>query len=234
LSTSGQLKSCVDCVNGGLIKPLKLLFLYCIALSLNAQSKTVLLIGDSQSVGPFGRKLDSLLRQNGFQVATYASCGSTLLHWQTGKKTNCGLFIRGLDGKITEKSSAPTPLLKDLLIRIKPQVVIFEFGGNYVSYKSDVAIQKEIKKVIMESKSLVERCVWVTHPNARNNSLQRIKLWKTIEDVVKPTCEIFLSQLITSYPENGGDGVHFSFKEGIPIAENWATKVFEAFFRNNL
>ena len=48
-----------------------------------------------------------------------------------------------------------------------------------------------------------------------------------IKGTVEPTCEFFDSTQVTDYPLIGGDGTHYSFPVGIPIANSWAEKAFE-------
>lgn len=90
----------------------------------------VLILGDSHTVGPFGQKLDELLRQEGARVATYASCGSTAKWWYTGQKTTCGYFEKDLEGKVTEATQYATPLFPDLLKTLNPDHIIIALGTN--------------------------------------------------------------------------------------------------------
>ena len=57
------------------------------AFAAPARAATALFIGDSHAAGPFGEKLDALLRgAPGMRAATYASCGSIALWWTTAKR----------------------------------------------------------------------------------------------------------------------------------------------------
>ncbi len=69
-----------------------------------AAAGTGLFVGDSHSVGPFGWRLDGLLRKAGRKTATYASCGSIEQWWVTGKPTPCGYFFRDLKREYRKRS----------------------------------------------------------------------------------------------------------------------------------
>lgn len=197
-----------------------------------AQAATVLFIGDSHAVGPFGWYLDQHLRDAQHQVATYASCGSIPRWWTSGQKTTCGYFSRDLQGTKTQLNSAPTPLLDNLLSEIKPDVVVMEFGGNYVKTPSDDFVIKDIKAIVTKVKSSGASCFWITNPDTRNFREHIPRILRLIKEAVGEDCPIFESYKVTRYPETGGDGVHYWNPKGLPIAKEWALKAFEAFQTN--
>ena len=51
--------------------------------------------------------------------------------------------------------------------------------------------------------------------------------------IIGNDCRIFESHTATQYPATGGDGIHYWFKEGTPVAQNWAKEVFADFMRGN-
>ncbi len=199
--------------------------LFCI----NAAAQSVLFIGDSHSVGPFGKKLDFLLRENGFAVETYASCGSIAQWWVTGKPTNCGYFFKNFEGKTSFGLKADTPILAKLLEKNKPAFVIVELGANYASVLSDDMAIEDMSAMAKSIKATGAKCFWLTKPDSRKNSFDIPRVLALTQKAVSPYCDIFDSTKVTEYPEKGGDGIHYSFKEGIPIAENWAKEVFKWF-----
>ena len=205
----------------------KLLFLS--LLTFNLQAATVLFVGDSHSVGPFGWTLDQNLRSGGHQVATYASCGSIPKWWSTGQKTPCGFFSRDLKGTKIQLSQAPTPIMDELLADIKPDVVVMEFGGNYLNTPSDEFVKKDIRSFITKIKATGAACFWITNPDTRNNRAAIPRILGLIKEAVGNDCPIFESHLVTRYPETGGDGIHYWNTLGTPIAKSWANKAFEAF-----
>jgi len=190
----------------------------------------VMLIGDSHSVGPFGRHLDFLLRKEGYIVHTAASCGSTLKNWITGKSTNCGFFSKNIKGEVIEYNTGQTPLLKNIFDEVKPNILLIEMGANYQYYTFEKQIQEEIRSVLKFYAPMVDRCIWVTHPDSRKYPEQRLKLALLISETVLPFCEVFHSYEVTKYPSKGGDGIHYSFSTAVPIAKNWANLVFEKYF----
>ena len=195
----------------------------------NLQAATVLFVGDSHSVGPFGWALDQNLRDAGHQVATYASCGSIPKWWITGQKTPCGFFSRDLKGTKVQVTQNPTPIMDTLLADIKPEVVVMEFGGNYVNMPSDEFVKKDIRSFIAKIKATGAACFWITNPDSRTYRAEMPRVLKLIKEAVGNECPLFESQLVTRYPETGGDGIHYWNTLGTPIAKSWAKKAFEAF-----
>lgn len=186
---------------------------------------TVLIIGDSHLVGPFGWHLDQLLRNDGHQVATYASCGSTAQWWFSGNKTGCGYYQRGLDGEVKRTNIHPTPLVKELLKEVKPNVVIVELGSNYVKNKNDESVVNEMRALARTVRDNSSTCYWLTPPDMRLYRTETRRLNSLIEKSVSEYCSIFYSDEVTAYPEEGGDGVHYWFPAGTPIANEWAEAV---------
>lgn len=195
-------------------------------------SGTVLLLGDSHSVGPFGQTLDKELRGRGLRTATYASCGSIAQHWETGKETTCGYFSKTLDGKITQLPRAKTPALESLLKEVRPDYVIVELVTNYALLPSDSFAIKDMKKLVEKIKISGAKCFWVGAPDMRRfrNELPRFR--RLVEEAVGSDCEIFDSETVTNYPASGGDGIHYWSAAGTPIAQSWAREVASWFEKN--
>jgi hypothetical protein len=194
---------------------------------LPASAGTVLFIGDSHSVGPFGWEVDALLREAGHKTATYASCGSIAAWWVTGKATPCGYFFRGPDGRTEKGQKGPTPIFADLLAAVKPGAVIVELGANYAGNPSDEFAIKDMSALADRIKASGAACFWVTKPDSRKNHDQIPRILELTYKAVSDKCEVFDSTKVTKYPASGGDGVHYWFKEGLPIANAWARRVFE-------
>ena len=205
------------------------ILLFILGLTTQLHASTVLFIGDSHSVGPFGWAFDQHLRDAGHTVGTYASCGSIPRWWFTGQKTTCGYFSRDLKGEKLQSKEAQTPLINNLLQEMKPDVVVMEFGGNYVKTPSDDFVISDIKKIVTHVKSTGAQCFWITNPDTRNFRSELPRIVSLIKTAVGNDCPIFESQLVTRYPETGGDGVHYWNTLGTPIAKAWALKAFETF-----
>jgi hypothetical protein len=196
------------------------------ALAAPACAGTVLYVGDSHSVGPFGWKLDELLRGAGQNTATYASCGSIAQWWVTGKPTPCGYFFRDLAGKTEKGVKGPTPIFTDLLAKVKPEVVVVELGANYAGMPSDEFAIKDMGAMAAEIKAAGAACFWVTKPDSRNRT-DIPRILSLTNKAVAGNCQVFDSTKVTQYPATGGDGIHYWNKEGTPIANAWAQHVFD-------
>ena len=205
------------------------IFFLLLLISSNLSAATILFIGDSHSVGPFGWTFDQNLRDGGHQVASYASCGSYPRWWTNSQTTSCGFFSRNLNGTIVQIQQSPTPLMDDLLSEIKPDVVVMEFGGNYVTTPNDDFVVNDIKAFIAKIKATGAACFWITNPDTRNNRVHIPRILGLIKKGVGNDCPIFESHLVTRYPDTGGDGTHYWNGFGTSIAIAWANKAFEAF-----
>ncbi|MFL5785474.1 MAG: hypothetical protein ACJ76H_12725 [Bacteriovoracaceae bacterium] len=190
---------------------------------------TILFIGDSHSVGPFGQKLDELLRNDGARVATYASCGSIARWWFTGQKTTCGYFEKTLEGKVTQATTAVTPIFTQLLNDVHPDHVIIEFGTNYVKEESDEVAIKDMTKLKEEIIRSGADCFWVLPPDMRKFRDDIPRLDRLVKTAIGETCRYFESASVTHYPATGGDGIHYWSPEGTPLARQWAKDAFTAF-----
>lgn len=186
---------------------------------------TVLIIGDSHSVGPFGWYLDKNLRNEGLNVATYASCGSIPNWWVTGKRTPCGFYSNDLRGQVTQTQKFPTPILANLLHEMRPDVVLVELGANFVNIPDDKYAINDLKAMVKNIKNSGSRCYWIGPPDSRKYRTERPRIYRLVNEAVGSDCPIFDSLSVTSYPDVGGDGVHYWFKEGMPIAKKWADAV---------
>jgi len=192
-----------------------------------ASAGTVLFVGDSHSVGPFGWKLDELLRGAGHRTASYASCGSIAQWWVTGKPTPCGYFFRDLEGVTSKGKAGPTPVFTQLLEQVRPDTVIVELGANYANMPSDEFAVKDMAAMADEIRAAGASCFWVSKPDSRKGHENIPRILELTRKAVLDKCEFFDSSLATTYPETGGDGVHYWFKEGLPIAGTWAQSVFD-------
>jgi len=204
-----------------------MVFAVLMTLGVTARAGTVLFVGDSHSVGPFGWKLDELLRAGGRQAASYASCGSIAQWWVSGKPTPCGYFFRDLEGRTEKGTKGPTPIFTDLLARVKPDVVVVELGANYANTPSDDFAVKDMADMAAKIKAAGADCYWVTKPDSRAGHDQIPRILELTNKAVADKCKVFDSTKVTKYPATGGDGTHYWFKEGLPIANAWAQDVYD-------
>ena len=208
-------------------KLLMLVMMFMIAVP--ASASNVLFIGDSHSVGPFGWKMDELVRrESGINIGTYASCGSVFNWWETGHATSCGYFFRDIKGSTLHGTKTATPIFDNLMKEIKPQMVIVELGANYAGWTSDEAAVADMKKLVKKISDAGAKCFWISKPDARKGKENIPRILRITREAVLPYCAFFDSTLVTEYPAEGGDGVHYWNEKGRPIAENWAHEAFKA------
>ena len=209
---------------------LKFIVLLCLSLSI-AHAKSVLVIGDSHAVGPFGWEFDRLVRQQGgiSRVATYASCGSIAQWWVTGHKTPCGYWERSEAGVEVSQPTASTPIFSELLKKHQPDIVVVELSGNY-QQRSDQFSKDDMRAMVEQIRESGAQCFWITTPHTRLYPERISRLVSLVHEAVSDYCEVFESHLVTQYPERGGDGIHYWFAAGIPIAKAWAKAAVEKIF----
>lgn len=198
----------------------------------------VLFIGDSHSVGTFGKTMDTVLsslgaEQGGARVETYASCGSSPDWWFSGHETPCGYFS-DVDGKKTETAKHATPLLRELITHQDPDLIIIELGANLMGDSLDHAQTTTREMLTLVSEQLAKkpgrRCFWIGPPNGRNKTEPKFsQLYDLIKTETIGICELFDSRLVTHYPATGGDGAHYDSlgPAGRLIAKAWAQSAFD-------
>ncbi len=209
----------------------------------NAFEGRILLIGDSHTTAPyapFGSRLNSLLRTLPHaEVSFHSRCGSVAQWWYSGVSDRCGFFDQEPEGPSEEGKNQPTPLIKSMLDTFQPHLLIVELGANYMSGNDWAAYAKsDIQKLVDDIRIRKIPCLWVGQPDYRlpaNEeeaalSLQRRDaLIMAIKETVEPFCTYIDSTQMTRYPETGGDGHHYSMKEGLEIGFAWAETVFNQF-----
>lgn len=193
----------------------------------------VLHIGDSHTVGIYGREMDKLMRATGAQVATYGSAGSSPSWWLQGTTTRSGFYGRGEDGKVDSpadwKTPRQTPKLPDLLKKHQPSVIVISLGANMLGANA-ATIEKQVKDLAEVAKASGAKILWVGPPDGRESkkpTSKQTELYRHLEKVAGQYGTFIDSRPVTDYPAKGGDGVHYWGKEGSRIATNWANHVFE-------
>lgn len=192
----------------------------------------ILYIGDSHSVGSFGMQENALLRSvKGYRVATYAICGSAPLSWFLGAKTVCGYYISDIAGQEQRGWDANTPLIANLLKKYQPRFTVVQLGANMYGYPL-TQVKETSHKMAMAIVNTGSKCIWIGPPQARIQPAQELGLlFDALRAAVVPYCLLFDSRKVTSYPDTGGDGIHFDSlgESGQHMADSWALYAFYAF-----
>ena len=187
----------------------------------------VLQIGDSHSVGAFGKELDAKLRGTGAQVATYASAGATASTFVQGKSTKYGYWEKHADGSqrtVGYGQSAQTPRLDNLIAKERPGVIVVNLGANFrgSNPKGQVA---ELGQV---AKKYGIPIVWVGPPKTAKDNSNPGSLAKFDQEMAAAVAPYgtYVSSAKHTPRYSGGDGIHYGGSQGTQLAKNWAGGVF--------
>jgi lysophospholipase L1-like esterase len=195
----------------------------------------ILHIGNSHTVGTYGRELHRLLQNVGAEVNTYGSSGSGASSWLRGYTAKTTAVPPGIqitpDGSedITPSgSSYVTPLLKTLIDEHKPDIVLISLGAN-MRWMKEPAIAQDMKDFITIAKNKGAKLVWVGPPPQKDDMVDRSKYLNFNKILMKYTIPngkfILSSPFIKEYA--GTDGLHFNTPDGENIAKSWAKGVFD-------
>lgn len=192
----------------------------------------LLFIGDSHTVGPFGQKLDSLLRGLArWTVNTVGACGTSPAEWLLARESLCGYFERSYDGTV-ELTDSPhaTPKWNELLARLKPARTIVALGTNRID-APDTQLEPDLRRMISAIRASGSECVWIGPPHMRVYSRDQIENFYRMMERIRSDlpCKIVRSHDLTQYPLHIGDGIHYNGSMGAlgrELAEKWARDVF--------
>ncbi len=193
-----------------------------------AEASIILHIGDSHSVGPFGRLMDRSLRAiPGATVGLYGSCGSIARWWFTGTATPCGYLFVGKDGVQSKGTKASTPLASELLREYQPDVTIVELSANYVvGYEKSGAVA-DMRRMAQLIRASGSRCLWTSQPDSQKyrSESDRLKSW--VIEAVGDLCQIVDGSAHTRYPDGMADGVHYGGAWGEQAVAPWVDAVMQ-------
>jgi hypothetical protein len=208
----------------------------------SAQPSSVLFIGDSHSVGTFGKTLDTLLRAKPSRLTmTVASCGVSPSAFLQGLKTKCGFLSLDLNWKEKRATSARTPLIEDLIETVQPELTIVVLGANLINWattKPEYAA-KQTRELAEKITNLGSECLWVGPPNGRNKPLDKLTtLYDMLKRETKGLCRFFDSrpesvafldfEKLAKQAGKSGDGVHYDSlgSVGRTAMRMWAKEVY--------
>ena len=196
--------------------------------SSSSHAEKILFFGDSHVVGEFGTRLDELLRRNQTNsVQTYGVCGSVAKDFYRKGRTYCGYYFHQ-DGHRPKRSQAhSSPKIQDTLDAFKPDTVIIELGTNYaLSAWSRSAIISDIKPLVDQVIQSGARCFWVSMPDTRTFHSKQAKILDATKAAASSGCTFIDSTDLVTYPLHTGGGIHYNTKKTIPLAKEWAGRVF--------
>lgn len=198
----------------------------------DAPPPSVLMIGDSLSVGKFGEVVQAHLALKR-RVAAYASCGSSPEHWLAGEPaffTKCGYRQRTSDSDIFSdfvNGHAPrptrTPKLADLVRKHRPTILVVQLGTNWMDRSlSDEQMSDYLSRFVDEARAgTVEKIVWIAPPDsARLRKVQGKVHLLLRRAAARKGFDIIDSRNVTHYVtgKTGGDGIHYNSES----SEAWA------------
>ena len=188
------------------------------------QGSRLLHIGDSHSVGPFGRVLSKNLlamkeiRSLGF----YGSCGALARSYLTGWKTPCGFFALTPEGVRVDERHHRTPRIEALLEGQKPELTVVELSTNYfMEWTRDRAVQ-DMRNLALLIRSSGSRCVWVSGPDTRRFHSRQAEMLDWVKETVGSECRVVDGASLTEYPSHGGDGIHYGSRSEV---SRWVDEV---------
>ena len=142
------------------------------------ERKRILYLGDSMSMGAFGKTFDEEMREAGFDVYTFVAGGATPYYWLSRYSTitgPIGYWEKTPGGEQRESVARGVPKVESLLERYDPDVVVVQTGTNLYSTLRSKRRTKEnnVKEVECLLSHMVEaatqggrKCYWITPPAA--------------------------------------------------------------------
>ncbi|MEY2550646.1 MAG: hypothetical protein QOG12_790 [Verrucomicrobiota bacterium] len=201
----------------------------------DAPPPSILMIGDSLSVGKFGEVVQMHLALK-HRVAAYASCGSSPEHWLAGEPdfvTKCGYRQRTSDSDVftdwvNGRPPRPTrtPKLADLVRKHKPTVLVVQLGTNWMDRNlSDEQMNEYLNRLVDEARrGTVEKIVWIAPPDSSRLRKTQGRVHQILRRAAtRKNFDIIDSRNVTHYVmgKTGGDGIHYNSES----SEAWARAI---------
>jgi lysophospholipase L1-like esterase len=196
---------------------------------------SILMVGDSLSVGKFGEVVQGHLAQK-YPVAAYASCGSSPEHWVSGEPdfiTKCGyrqhtsetdVFRDFVNGKRPKPTL--TPKLSTLIRRHKPTILIVQLGTNWMDRSlSEAQMSTYLDRFVSEARrGSVQEIIWITPPDSSRLRKTQGRVHALIRQAARrDNFQLVDSREVTHYVagKTGGDGIHYNSE----ASEAWARRI---------
>lgn len=191
------------------------------------------MIGDSQTVGPFGQQIHELLiGSSHVRVKTIGAWGSSPIQWLGQHSFKGVVLVR--DGKEQPErcSKCPSPTYESIVSKEKgdsPHLTVVQLGGNMLAFDRETN-RSTIRQLIRFIHSKKSACAWVGPSQGMRDPVRYRELYDDLIQIGREeNCLIIDSRELTYYPLGAGDGVHFQFLgiEGILITRRWACGVIK-------
>jgi len=199
----------------------------------------VVYIGDSHTVGTFGREIDSMLRSAYpvWKIETYASCGSSPSWFLPGNAASghisaCGTWFHRYDPKDPARlesltAAAPTPLIGTLLAA-HPDTVIVALGANMADWNKGGIFGLDSALALARAIAAGgARCAWIGPPDAAGHmpadqaKAQVARLNDDLRRTVGGSCAYVQSR--TAYDRSWPDPMKMHYPPD--AAKAWARQV---------
>jgi hypothetical protein len=213
---------------------LGLIFIFSLLNLSPSFAQNVLIVGDSQSAGPFGEQLHLRLKNANLKVHEEAAVGSVAGSWVKGLghgKTRWDYRSISSDGKSTSRRILRLPPLGLLVENTAPNAIILQFGGNYRPYSVE-GIEADFRLALTLIEKSKAKCIVISGPDSAppHDVPVREKVIPTFQKAIGSRCAFFNSTEVTHYPKDykkyGGDGFHYNYNsESRQLARDWADKV---------
>lgn len=220
----------------------------------------VLILGDSLGLCGFGKRLDERFRKNPWVKGTftYIACGTNPLSWlkerpYTNIKTHCGFISIESNGSGRPRELQdvygmrrghvpiphPVPKLEDLLVALRPEILIMQTGTNLFDLFADhktvnsnrhgPALRSYLVPFItkaVQGSSTLRKIYWVASPTSGRVSkeIQDFVLEQTRANIGS-VANVIDSRTLVAYPYHHMEPDHEHFL-GVDM-DLWADRVFD-------
>ena len=181
--------------------------------------KTILVLGDSHSMGHFGKAIHKGLKSQypEAKVTLVAACGKGESGFLSGGYAHCGVITYKPNGRISRpKGCKKNPCteadgpecseqgcrpkkLRHYLRRLKPDLVVLQMGSNSWFKGSLKRGWPKVEKKVSKIASLIDKagaqCLWVTPPDSSKRPTDSQDAFAEVyERVLEGRCEVFNSR----------------------------------------
>jgi len=180
---------------------------------------TILVLGDSHSMGHFGRVIHKKLKGQypNAKVTLVAACGKGESGFLSGGYAHCGVITYKPNGRIqrpkgckknpcteadgpecSEQGCRPKKL-RQYLRRLKPDLVILQMGSNSWFKGSMKRGWPKVEKHVGKMASLIEKagaqCLWITAPDSTKRPADSQDAFAQLyERILEGRCQVFNSR----------------------------------------